>query len=70
MEGSTARRCAQECSLAGVQMQVAGGERSVSVSSGLTTSLFFFLLLLLFFPFVLTGVEETKATANESLGGV
>ena len=30
LDGGTVRRCGQECSLAGVQMQVAGGERSVS----------------------------------------
>lgn len=64
LEDLTVRRCAQECSLAGVQMQVAGGERLISVKPGLS---FFFLSLL--FSFVLTGVDETKATANESLGG-
>ena len=33
---------------------------------GLTTIFFFFFLI----SFVLTGVDETKATANEGLGGV
>ena len=65
MEDWTARRCVQECSLAGVQMQVAGGDRSVFFTPGLTTIIFFLLI-----SFVLTGVDETKATANEGLGGV
>ena len=56
----TVRRCGQECSLAGVQMQVAGGERSVLPNAD----------TFLFSSFVLTGVDETKATANGISGGV
>ena len=60
LDGGTVRRCGQECSLASVQMQVAGGERSVLPK----------LTLFLFSSFVLTGVDETKATANGISGGV
>ena len=47
LEQLTARRCAQECSLAGVQLQVADGLCKPGADH-------------LFFPFVLTGVDEGR----------
>ena len=62
----TVRRCAQECSLAGVQMQVAGGKRSL-LWTGPRIFLLFFLFFSYYyylFAFVLTGVDGKRPQGN------
>ena len=70
LEDLTVRRCAQECSLAG-RADASCRRRWIGLllQPRLTTVFVFFFSL--FFPLVLTGVDETKATtANGKLGDV
>ena len=66
----TVRRCAQECSLAGVQMQVAGGKRSLLWTGPriLTFFLNFFLLLLLFICLCSDWCGWKKSSRQQPMG--